>query len=131
MNYVLDTCSYLWLVDDQRQLSPAALSALAHPEAELFISAITLTEVHRLIRKGIVSIKTTGSVLDWFRQGLAQHGVVCTPITLEIADAAENLPWIHRDPADRFIMAAAQVLGAEIITPDGTIPKYPGIRVVW
>jgi PIN domain nuclease of toxin-antitoxin system len=131
MNYVLDTCSYLWLVDDQAQLSPAAVRAIAHPETDLFVSAITVTEVHRLIRKGVVSIKTTGSVLDWFRQGLAQHEVACAPITLEIADAAENLPWIHKDPADRFIMAAAQMLGAEIIMPDSTIPKYPGIRVVW
>jgi PIN domain nuclease of toxin-antitoxin system len=79
----------------------------------------------------VVSTKTTGTVLEWFRQGLAQHAVICLPVTLEMADVAESLPWLHKDPADRFIIAAAQILGAEIITPDNTISRYPTVRVLW
>ena len=131
MNHVLDTCTYFWLVDDQSKLSAPALAALSEAGNSLFLSAITVNEIHRLVRKGKVTVHAPTGLEDWFRKGLTQHQVVCQPITLEIAHAAETLPAIHNDPADRFIIATAQTLGARIITPDATIPKYPGADVVW
>ena len=68
---------------------------------------------------------------DWFKKGLVQHLVVCESITLAMAHAAEMLPPIHNDPADRFILATAQVLGGRVLSPDITMPKYPGITVEW
>ena len=53
------------------------------------------------------------------------------PITLAIAHAAELLPAIHNDPADRFILATAKVLGGRVLSPDTIMPKYPGITTEW
>lgn len=131
MKYVLDTCTYYWLVDDQTQLSTAALEAIGEPSNSLHLSAITVTEIHRLVRKGRISIRAPNGLDDWFRKGLVQHGVVCEPITLAIAHAAEMLPSIHNDPADRFILATAQVLGGRILSPDNLLPRYPGIATEW
>lgn len=131
MKYVLDTCTYYWLVDDQRPLSAAALAAISDTENSLHFSAITVTEIHRLIRKGKISIHAPGGLDDWLRKGLAQHRVVCEPITLEIAHTAELLPPIHNDPADRFILATARVLGARVLSPDIILPRYPGVDVIW
>jgi PIN domain nuclease of toxin-antitoxin system len=47
MKCLLDTCSYYWLVDDQKQLSPAALKEIGDTTNSLHVSAITLTELHR------------------------------------------------------------------------------------
>jgi PIN domain nuclease of toxin-antitoxin system len=131
MKYILDTCAYYWLVDDQRELSPAALSAIVDTNNSLHLSAITVTEIHRLVRKGRISIHAPNGLDDWFRKGLTQHQIVCEPITLEIAHAAEMLASIHNDPADRFILATAHVIGAKIVSPDGTLSKYPNVDVVW
>jgi len=68
---------------------------------------------------------------QWFRKGLIQHQAQCEPITLEIAHPAEVLPAIHNDPADRFILATAQVMGARILSPDTMMPKYSGLTVEW
>jgi len=38
--------------------------------------------------------------------------------------------WLN-DPADRFIIATANLLGAKILSPDSILPKYPGSDVVW
>ncbi len=40
------------------------------------------------------------------------------PLTHEIALAAQQLAWMHRDPADRFLAATAQVLGLILVTAD-------------
>lgn len=92
MRYILDTCTYFWLVDDQSKLSGAALSAISDANNSLHLSAITVTEIHRLVRKGKISIHAPNGLEEWFQKGLAQHGVICEPITLAIAHAAEMLP---------------------------------------
>jgi PIN domain nuclease of toxin-antitoxin system len=118
-------------VDDQAKLSTAALSAIGDANNSLHLSAITVTEIHRLVRKGKISIYAPNGLEDWFQKGLTQHGVTCEPITLAIAHAAEMLPAIHNDPADRFILATAKVLGGRILSPDTIMPKYPGLTTEW
>ena|SRR5438552_15479744 len=131
MKYILDTCTYYWLVDDQTKLSAAALRAIGGANNSLHLSAITITEIHRLVRKGKISIHAPNGLDDWFQKGMTQHLVVCEPITLAIAHAAEMLPAIHNDPADRFILATAKVLGGRVLSPDVTMPKYPDVVVEW
>lgn len=131
MRYVLDTCAFLWLATEQSRLSASAQAALADSGNTLHLSAITVTETHRLIRNGKILLQSNTSLDVWFRAALAQHQVQGEPITMEIAHAAETLPLIHKDPADRFIIATAQLLTAEILTPDTIIPQYPGVKVVW
>lgn len=131
MKCLLDTCTYYWLVDNQAEISPAALKEIGDSNNSLHVSAITITELHRLVRKGKVSIHAPNGLDDWFRKGLMQHQVVCEPITLDIVHTAETLPAIHNDPADRWIIATAQVLGARILSPDTIMPKYPNLDVVW
>ena len=131
MLYVLDTCTFLWLATEQSKLSVSAQSILMDVNNTLHLSAITITETHRLIRKGKIALRPNVPLDTWFRAMLVQHQVRGEPITLEIAHAAEVLPWIHNDPADRFILATAQVLGARILSPDNTMPKYPGFTVEW
>ena len=52
MKYVLDTCTYYWLVDDQTKLSAAARLAIGDASNSLHLSAITVTEIHRRRAKG-------------------------------------------------------------------------------
>jgi len=131
VRYVLDTCTFLWLACDQTKLSAAAASAIADVGSTLHISVISLAETHRLIRKGKISLQSAVPLDVWFQGELLQHQVECEPITLEIAHEAEGLPAIHNDPADRFILATARILGAKILSPDTTMPKYPNADVVW
>ncbi len=131
MLYVLDTCTFLWLAADQSKLSTKAKLAITDPSHTLLISAITVSETHRLVRKGKIALRTNVSLDAWFRAALEQHQVRCEPITLEIAHAAEVLPAIHHDPADRFILATAQVCGGRILSPDSILPRYPGLAVEW
>jgi PIN domain nuclease of toxin-antitoxin system len=131
MKYVLDTCTFFWLLDDQSKLSELAREVLRDVGNSLHVPVIVLTELHRLVRRGKIAIRAPDGLDQWFRKGLIQHQAQCEPITLEIAHAAEVLPAIHNDPADRFILATAQVLGARILSPDTIMPKYPGLSVKW
>lgn len=41
------------------------------------------------------------------------------------------LPPMHHDPADRFILATAAILGGKVLSPDTILPQYPDIVVEW
>ena len=43
--------------------------------------------------------------------------------------SASELPWYHKDPADRFIIATVQKNSLPVVTGDGNFPQY-GIRVL-
>jgi PIN domain nuclease of toxin-antitoxin system len=58
MKYVLDTCTYYWLVDDQTKLSDGAKAAINNSDNSLHLSVITVTELHRLVRKGKLNTRT-------------------------------------------------------------------------
>lgn len=42
-----------------------------------------------------------------------------------MAATAAGLSDIHRDPADRFIIATALLTGRQLLTLDGVIAQYP------
>jgi len=92
MRYVLDTCTFLWLATDQTKLSPAARIALAAVSNTLHLSVISVTETHRLIRKGKIMLRTDLTLDVWLRAMLVQHQIQDEPITLEIAHGADVLP---------------------------------------
>jgi len=112
-------------------LSSLAAAVIADGANPLHVSVISLTETHRLLRRGKIALQSGLSLDVWFQAEALQHQVQCEPITLEIAHVAEMLPPVHNDPADRFILATARVLGAAVLSPDTVMPQYPGIHVEW
>jgi PIN domain nuclease of toxin-antitoxin system len=51
-------------------------------------------------------------------------------ITLDHASAVEKLPWHHRDPFDRLLIAQALAEDAALVSKDAMLADY-GVRVVW
>ncbi len=131
MKLLLDTCAYIWLVDNSALLSAAAREALRVTGHSRHLCAISVSEVHRLVRKGRLAIHAPKGLDVWFETGFANHGVAPEAVTWRSAHVAELLPAIHSDPSDRYIVATAQLLGAAIVTPDKIIPRYPGVEVIW
>jgi PIN domain nuclease of toxin-antitoxin system len=42
-----------------------------------------------------------------------------------------ELPWDHRDPADRVIVATALLQGVPLLTADAMIRGFPGVTAIW
>jgi len=51
-------------------------------------------------------------------------------VAVEHAGALERLPWRHRDPFDRLLVAQAQIEGAAIVSADDALRPY-GVMLVW
>ena len=114
MKLLLDTHIWVWTVLERERLSRRVAHQLSSPENELWLSPVSTWEVLLLVAKGKIRMREDPAA--WISQATAKMREA--PLTHEIAVAAHQLAWTHRDPADRFLAATAQVLGLTLVTAD-------------
>jgi len=126
---LLDTHIWIWGVVAPERLIPEVRAALAGPNNDLWLSAISVWETLVLVRKGRLQIEHRDGPA-WVADALAKSPVREAPITFDIATRSQQLALDHWDPADRFIAATAQALDATLITADERLIVCPGITVL-
>lgn len=128
---LLDTCVWLWWMSEPERLTPRARAAIdAATGAEgLRVSAISAWEVAIKAASGKLVLRWPAP--EFVARAAALPIFQFVPISYEIALASTALEPIHRDPADRFIVATAKSMGIPLVTSDEKIPLYQGLRVVW
>ena len=61
---------------------------------------------------------------------ISQNGFKILPITQQHLENINNMPFHHRDPFDRIIVATAKAENMTILTVDEGIRRYD-IKCVW
>jgi PIN domain nuclease of toxin-antitoxin system len=115
---LLDTHALLWFVGEPDTLSQDARQAIVDADA-VGVSAASFWEISTKITRGRLRVPSgdlLGEVGEWGFEALA--------LTPEHAWAAGALPFHHRDPFDRMLVAQAQLEGYTIVTRDAQIAKY-------
>lgn len=114
MKLLLDTHIWLWGLGEPEKLSERVLRELRNHDNELWLSPISLWEALLLHAKGRIFLAP--DLRQWITEASSQFREA--PLTHEIVFAAHRLPLAHRDPADRFLVATADVLGLTLVTSD-------------
>ncbi len=123
---LLDTHVWLWMLEgDGSRLSPAVPRLLAGAAAtgQLLVCDISYWEVATKAAKG--RLKLSMDVALWLRRAEAAPGVRPVAVDRELLVMSTRLPGtLHGDPADRILIAAAQLLAAPLVTVDAQIIAY-------
>src|SRR3954471_21159853 len=128
MRVLLDTCTFLWALHGEPRLPARVAAAIAAPDHEVFLSAASAWEIAVKYAAGKLMLPETP---DRFVPALrAERGFEALAIDEEAALHASKLPWLHRDPFDRLLVAQAIVHGLTILTPDPIVARYPA-RTMW
>lgn len=123
---ILDTCAVLFLASGDHRLSRAAREHLEREQSRWFC-AISSFEIAVKHRQGKLTLPT--SPLRWISAVAQRYGLTEVPLDSGLCTAAADLPHHHRDPFDRFIIAAALRLGGPVVTIDPKFAPY-GVDVV-
>lgn len=126
MRLLLDTHALVWWLNNDPTSSKRAREAIAHPDNEPWVSAVSGYELLNKQRLG----KLDPPIGDDLPALIRRARLPVLSITLGHAVAAGNLPGPHRDPWDRLLMAQAQIEGLTIITCDQIFAAY-GIPTLW
>ena len=122
MKVLLDTHVWWWWVTGEHGSSPAQkrILARASPAEPMLLSDISLWEVATLVSLGRLAL--TVPLREWIENAAAAPLVQRCAVSPAVAAAVAELPDdFHRDPADRLIVATAQVHGATLLTKDKRI----------
>lgn len=114
MKLLLDTHIWLWSLREPHRLSSRVRRELRDENNELWLSPVSAWEASVLHRKARLRLHV--SFREWM--GTASANLREAPLTHEVVVSAQELDLLHRDPADRFLVATAQVLGLTLVTED-------------
>ena len=128
MKLLVDTHAFIWYVDQDHLLSPAAHAAISDPSHDLLLSSGTIWEI--AIKVGLKKLTLSQSYRTWIEKAIADLGLSILPITAEYADAQAVLPNHHRDPFDRLLVAQARVEGVPLVSADAILDSS-GITRIW
>lgn len=124
---LLDTQLLLWLAVNPARLPPALRSDLSDRRSPFLFSVTSLWEVAIKTSLGKPGFQVDAGQL---RSGLRQQGLEEVAIAADHCLALQHLPWIHRDPFDRLLVAQAIDADLSLLTADPILSGY-GPQVVW
>jgi PIN domain nuclease of toxin-antitoxin system len=114
LKLLLDTHIWIWSLSTTAQLSRRVKRELGDPSNEFWLSPISLWEALLLQAKDKIELPSNST--EWLVEAAGPFREA--PLTHEIVAAAQQLPFEHSDPADRFLAATAGVLGLTLVTAD-------------
>ncbi len=121
-----DTCALIWLAAGDAKLSRMARTVIRDAELLCF-SSISIWEIARKVKAGELEIPV--SPVMFADMLVKQYGMKELPLDNAVMLRSSALPEIHKDPADRFIIATALLNDCVVVTGDRRFPMY-GVETI-
>lgn len=118
---LLDTHLLLWAAYDASQLSAGAARLIRSRERRVAFSLASLWEV---AIKSSLGRSTFVVDVRQLHGALLGEGFIELPIAMPHIVAVASLPWLHRDPFDRLLVAQAQVERLTLLTANAALRAY-------
>ena len=128
MNLLLDTHSLLWVYWDDAQLSAAAAGLVTDPNNRVFVSPASHWEIAIKIKTGKLVLRE--SFLDFVQRAIFDNGFAILPVEPGHTAVVSTLPFHHRDPFDRLLIAQSMSEGIPLVSADVAVDSY-GVRRLW
>jgi PIN domain nuclease of toxin-antitoxin system len=125
---LLDTCAFLWLVTDDPKLSGLAKEIFLDSNNELLLSVVTGFEI--TVKYSLGKLHLTEPPKEFISNRMKANALTELPITLNHTLALQDLPWHHKDPFDRLLVAQAMVTQIPLLSSDEQLSAY-GIKRLW
>ena len=128
MKVLLDTHAFLWLITGDHRLSKTARKAFLDPENRLFFSAASLWEI--CIKKSLEKLSLKKGWLKTIQDEMKVNAIQWLPVEIPHCAELTKLPFHHRDPFDRMLIAQATVEDLQLLSRDSHFSAYE-IKRIW
>jgi PIN domain nuclease of toxin-antitoxin system len=128
MKVLLDTHAFLWSIAGDKKLSKTARKTFLDPRNRLFLSAVSMWEICIKISLEKLSLKS-----GWFKKiqnEMSTNAVQWLPVEMQHCVELTKLPFHHRDPFDRMLVAQARVEDLQVLSRDVRLSAYD-IECIW
>lgn len=127
MMLLLDTHTFLWFLLDDDRLSATASALITDPANDIAVSPATYWEIAIKISLGKYALPEPYDV--FIAREIATNDFRILPIEPKHTAILIMLPFHHRDPFDRLLIAQAMVEAIPILSVDTAFDAYPVTRL--
>ena len=127
MNLLLDTHTLLWFALNDPQLSVRAMGLIKDPKNTKVVSPASYWEI--AIKISVRKYALSQPLEAFMRRAIDLNGFKYLHIEPRHTAALIALPYHHRDPFDRLLIAQAMVEGLSIVGGDVAFDAYPITRI--
>lgn len=124
MKLILDSCAFIDIAINAPTLTRNAISAFQDMNNELFLSVASVWELGLKRSLGKLDFDMAGAI-----DLLSQNGINILDITLPVTLLVNELPYHHKDPFDRIIIATAKINDMGVMTSDTIFETY-GLEII-
>jgi PIN domain nuclease of toxin-antitoxin system len=122
MKLLLDTHIFIWWADHPEKLSHTALSVLQDESNELLLSVASVWEMQIKIQLG--RLKLSLPLRELIKTQQETNDITISPVTLTHVLALEALPFHHKDPFDRLLIAQSIEEDLTLVSVDSQFSAY-------
>lgn len=128
MNYLLDTHTFLWFINDDSSLSSTAKTLIEDPENIIYMSVASVWEM--AIKVSLEKLEIPSPFTEFIDEQMRVNAITLLHIKTEHIGIVATLPFHHRDPFDRLIIAQSQNENFPVIGRDSIFKNYE-IHCYW
>lgn len=128
MKLLLDTHTFVWFIEGNLNLSVGARNLIEDRRNQRFLSIASLWEMSIKVSIGKLELKM--SFTELVKREVYGNAIDLLEIQPEHLDELANLPFHHKDPFDRLIIAESLAEQVPVVTKDDAFGNYP-ITVLW
>jgi PIN domain nuclease of toxin-antitoxin system len=126
LRLLLDTHALLWFALSDPQLSSSATSLIMDPANEKLVSPASYWEIAIKISVGKYALSKPYEV--FMTEAIDKNGFGYLPIEPKHTAVVASLPFHHKGPLDRLLVAQALVEGIPIVSNDPALDAYGATR---
>lgn len=128
MNLLVDTHALLWAIDSPEKLSTRGREILSDPRNRVSCSTVSLWEIAIKMSVGRLALDANWrNLIESARMALRARWLFLEPRHCHMV---AELPWHHRDPFDRMLVAQAVSEGMTLLTRDRSVRDYD-VDALW
>jgi PIN domain nuclease of toxin-antitoxin system len=127
MTVLLDAHAFLWFIAGNPKLSNAARTFIEEQTQTRLLSVASLWEI--AIKHSLGRLTLAAPFNQIIPPQLNANGIGLLGIEVEHLNALVTLPFHHRDPFDRLLIAEAIVGRISIVSADVAFDAYPVTRL--
>lgn len=128
MTHLLDTHTFLWFINNDDALSSPAKALIEDSAHTIYLSVASIWEM--AIKSSLGKLAIPSPFTKFIDEQLSVNSILLLNISTLHVGIVATLPFHHRDPFDRLIIAQAQSKGLPIIGADAVFDNY-GIKRLW
>lgn len=127
MRLLLDTHAFIWYTTDSSRLSTTGRSLIDNGDNDILLSTASVWEM--AIKHSIGRLNFSVPFMEFIKQQIAVNRIEILEISFDHIEVVASLPFHHRDPFDRLIIAQSMAEQISVLSVDAIFDAYAIARL--